>query len=334
MGDPMKRRSKDSGEPANARSPKAAKLKRRNEATRSTSSAAVKDGEVARLTRELKEALEQQSATADVLRMISSSPIEVQSVLDVIVRTAAELCASEYSILFRLQDGKYHVACSNKAEAEFVKFFLKHPISVDRGSLVGRTALERRSVHIRDCLADPEYRLHEAARLGKHRTMLGVPLLREGIPIGVIGLLRTSVNPFTEKQIELVTTFANQAVIAIENTRVLNELRQRTTDLTARTADLTEALEQQTATSDVLKVISSSPGDLQPVFDTMLANATRLCEATHGHVWTFDGEQMHAVAVQGDAQFVKWLQDHNPVRPIPGSAAERIVQGTYPACVD
>jgi GAF domain-containing protein len=193
----MKRRSKDSGEPANARSPKAAKRKRRNEATRSTSSAAGKEGEVARLTRDLKEALDQQSATAEVLRMISSSPTEVQRVLDVIVRTAAELCASEYSILFRLQDGKYHVACSNKAAAEFVKFFLEHPIRVDRGSLVGRTALERRSVHIEDCLTDPEYVLHEAARLGKHRTMLGVPLLREGIPIGVIGLLRTSVKGAT-----------------------------------------------------------------------------------------------------------------------------------------
>ena len=108
---------------------------------------------------------------------------------------------------------------------------------------------------------------------------------------------------------------------------MLNELRQRTDDLSQRTTDLTEALEQQTATSDVLKVISSSPSDLQPVFDTMLANATRLCEATHGHVWTFDGEQMYAVAVRGDAPFVKWLQDHNPVRPIPGSAAERIVRG-------
>jgi adenylate cyclase len=124
-----------------------------------------------------------------------------------------------------------------------------------------------------------------------------------------------------------VENFAAQAVIAIENARLLNELRQRTNDLSQRTAGLTEALEQQTATSDVLKVISSSPGDLQPVFDTMLANATRLCEATHGHVWTFDGEQMYAVAVRGDAPFVKWLRDHNPVRPIPGSAAERIVRG-------
>ena len=154
-----------------------------------------------------------------------------------------------------------------------------------------------------------------------------MPLLRDGTTIGVFALARREPNPFTDKQAELVTTFADQAVIAIENARLLSELRQRTDDLSQRTAGLTEALEQQTATSDVLKVISSSPGDLQPVFDTMLANATRLCEATHGHVWTFDGEQMYAVAVRGDAPFVKWLQDHNPVRPIPGSAAERIVRG-------
>ena len=166
-----------------------------------------------------------------------------------------------------------------------------------------------------------------AVELGGVRTILAIPMLKENELIGSFSVYRQEVRPFTDKQIELVQNFAAQAVIAIENARLLNELRQRTTDLTERTADLTEALEQQTATSEVLTVISSSPGDLQPVFDAMLANATRLCEATHGHVWTFDGEQMHAVAVRGDAQFVKWLRDHNPVRPIIGSAAERIVRG-------
>jgi GAF domain-containing protein len=154
-----------------------------------------------------------------------------------------------------------------------------------------------------------------------------VPLLRDDEVIGIIVIYRQEVRPFYDKQIEVVQNFAAQAVIAIENARLLNELRERTDDLSQRTTDLTEALEQQTATSELLKVISSSPADLQPVFDTMLENATRLCEATHGHVWTFDGEQMYAVAVRGDAPFVKWLRDHNPVRPIPGSAAERIVQG-------
>ena len=166
-----------------------------------------------------------------------------------------------------------------------------------------------------------------AVALGGYRSVFSVPMLHEDKLIGVITIFRQEVRPFTDKEIALVQNFAAQAIIAIENARLLNELRQRTDDLSQRTADLTEALEQQTATSDVLKVISSSPSDLQPVFDTMLANATRLCEATHGHVWTFDGEQMHAVAVRGDAPFVKWLQEHNPVRPIPGSAAERIVLG-------
>ena len=226
--------------------------------------------ENARLLSELRESLEQQTATADVLRVISSSPTDIQPVLEAIVRTAGDLCSSEYAILFRLRDGKYYPACANNAEAEWVKYFSEHPIGVDRGSLIGRTVLERRSVHIVDCLADPEYKLHEAARLGKHRSMLGVPLLRHGEAIGVLGLLRTSVKPFTEKQIELVTTFADQAVIAIENTRLLNELR--------------ESLQRQTATADVLKVISRSAFDLKTVLDTLVEAAARLCEADQGTI--------------------------------------------------
>jgi GAF domain-containing protein len=181
--------------------------------------------ELRQRTTDLTESLEQQTATADVLRVISSSPTDIQPVLEAIVRTAGKLCDAEYAMLYRLRDGKYHPACWNNAVAEWVKYLLDHPLSVGRGSLVGRTALERRAVHILDCLADAEYTMHEAARIGNQRTMLGVPLLRDGVPIGVIGLLRTSVKPFTEKQIELVTTFADQAVIAIENTRLLNELR-------------------------------------------------------------------------------------------------------------
>ena len=294
----MKRRSK-AGEPIKGRRRKTPEPKRRNSpkaVARSHSSHGEKETEVARLARELRrrttdlaEALEQQTATADILRVISSSPSEIQPVLEAIVQTAAELCAAEYSILFRLRDGKYHVACSNKAGTEFVKFSEEHPIDVDRRSLVGRTALERRSVHLEDCLADPEYGLHEAARIGKHRTMLGVPLLHDGVAIGVIGLLRTSVKPFTDKQIELVTTFASQADIAIENARLFNELRQRTTDLS-------EALEQQTATSDVLQVISSSPGELEPVFETMLEKAVRICDANFGNIYRWDGETGHLVA--------------------------------------
>ena len=239
--------------------------------------------ELRQRTTDLTESLEQQTATADVLRVISSSPTDIQPVLEAIVRTAGKLCDAEYAMLYRLRDGKYHPACWNNAVAEWVKYLLDRPLSVGRGSLVGRTALERRAVHILDCLADAEYTMHEAARIGNQRTMLGVPLLRDGVPIGVIGLLRTSVKPFTEKQIELVTTFADQAVIAIENTRLLNELR--------------ESLEQQTATSEVLSVISSSPGELEPVFQALLENVTRICEATFGSMLLREGDVYRRVAL-------------------------------------
>src|SRR5262249_21202881 len=149
-----------------------------------------------------------------------------------------------------------------------------------RDSLVGRIALEGRVVHIPDILADPEYNQPEAAKLGRWRTMIGVPLLREGSPIGALTLTRSAVRPFTVKQTELLTTFADQAVIAIENVRLFDEVQ-------ARTRELSESLEQQTATSEVLRVISSSPGELEPVFQAMLANAMRICEAHFGIMFSF-----------------------------------------------
>src|SRR3974390_2116550 len=146
---------------------------------------------------------------------------------------------------------------------------------VDRGSITGRTVLEGRIVHIPDVLADPEFPWFEAQKRGRYRTVLGVPLLRQGAPIGVLFLTRNTIDPFTPKQIELVTTFADQAVIAIENVRLFDAEQQRT-------RELSEALEQQTATSEVLKVISSSPGELEPVFEAILENATRVCGAKFG----------------------------------------------------
>jgi GAF domain-containing protein len=274
--------------------------------------------EVQNRTEELSESLEQQTATSEVLRVISGSPTDIQPVLDAILYTAGRLCASEYAIFFKLQDGKYYVAGSNNAEAEYVKYLSDHPISPDRGSLVGRTAVECRTVHIPDCLADAEYTSHEYARIGKHRSMLGVPLLRDGVPIGVLGLLRTSITPFTEKQIELVTTFADQAVIAIENVRLFDEVQ-------ARTDDLTEALEQQTATSEVLKVISSSPGELEPVFDAMLNNAIRICNAQIGLMWRFDGQFFHAAAIVGAPPVLaEFFWNEGAFLPQPGVALDRV----------
>ena len=268
--------------------------------------------ENARLLNELRESLQQQTATADVLKVISRSTFDLQIVLDTLTKSAAQLCAADLGLIFQQDEDVLRLVANVGISREAERHWLEHPVPVDRRSATARALLEGRAIRISDVLADPEYRSTRAQELAKHRSTLTVPLLRDGTTIGVFALARREPHPFTEKQAELVTTFADQAVIAIENARLLSELRQRTDDLSQRTAGLTEALEQQTATSDVLKVISSSPGDLQPVFDTMLANATRLCEATHGHVW---------IAVRGDAPFVKWLQDHNPVRPIPGSAA-------------
>ena len=291
-------------------------------------------------SRELSESLEQQTATSEVLRVISSSPGDLQPVFEAMLENAVRICDAKFGNIHRRDGETLHLMATHNTPPAFAEYRRRSLWRPNPITAVGRTIATKTVVHIADIAAEEVYTEQRepnyvaAIELGGVRTFLAVPMLKENELIGVFTVYRQEVRPFTDKQIEVVKNFAAQAVIAIENARLLNELRQRTDDLSQRTddlsqrtTDLTEALEQQTATSDVLKVISSSPGELQPVFDTMLANATRLCEATHGHVWTFDGEQMHAVAVRGDAPFIKWLQDHNPVRPIPGSAAERIVRG-------
>ena len=228
--------------------------------------------ENARLFNETKEALERQTATAEVLKVISRSAFDLQPVLDTIVQTASRLCDAEFAQICKVQGDKYDLIATNSTATDFVKYSSDHPLLPGRGSLVGRTVLDRKTVHLPDCLADPEYKALELQKLGHFRSILGVPLLREGVPIGVIALMRAVVLPFTDKQIELVSTFADQAVIAIENVRLFDEVQ-------AKTRDLTESLEQQTATSEVLEVISASPGELEPVFQKMLENATRVCGA-------------------------------------------------------
>jgi GAF domain-containing protein len=246
--------------------------------------------ELTERTRELMETLEYQTATSEVLNVISRSPSQLKPVLDAILQAAARLCQAEYALFWRLgQDRKYHLASSSNAKVTFVKYLLEHPISLDRGSLVGRVALERCAIHLPDCLADSEYARYDFARIGEHRSMLGVPLLRDGLPIGVIALFRTVVKPYTEKQIELVTTFADQALIAIGNTRLFEEVQ-------ARNSELRIGLEQQTATSEVLNVISRSKFELQPVFETIVASAVKLCNAQQGAVYRFDGELVHLAA--------------------------------------
>jgi GAF domain-containing protein len=249
-----------------------------------------------RLLNELRESLQQQTATADVLKVISRSTFDLKTVLDTLVESAARLCEADTVVIGRPKGEALYFEAWYGYSPEYAEYGASHPAKIDRGSLSGRVLLERRIIHIVDVLADPEYTYKGKEILGFRRTLLGVPLLREGSPIGVIGLGRNIVRPFTDKQIELVTTFADQAVIAIENARLLNELRQRTDDLTERTAELTESLEQQTATSEVLQVISSSPADLQPVFDTMLQNAVRICNAKFGHIYRWDGDALALVA--------------------------------------
>ena len=169
---------------------------------------------------------------------------------------------------------------------EHQKLIESNPIRIDRGTVSGRAAIEGRVVHVTDVLTDPEFARHDVQKTGGFRAALGVPLLREGKVIGVIFLSRAKPQPFSEKQIELVTTFADQAVIAIENVRLFDAEQQRT-------RELSESLEQQTATSDVLRVISSSPGDLEPVFASMLENAVRICDAKFGNIYRWEGDAVH-----------------------------------------
>jgi GAF domain-containing protein/HAMP domain-containing protein len=261
-------------------------------------------------TAELSETLQQQTATAEVLKVISSSAFDLQPVFNTIVQTASRLCEADFALIFKLQGDRYEVVAANNAADAYIKHATEHPIPPGRGSLVGRTALERKPVHIPDCLADPEYSATDYQVVGRYRTMLGVPLLQEGKPIGVIGMTRIAVRPFTDKQIELVTTFADQAVIAIQNVRLFDEVQERT-------HELTESLEQQTATSEVLEVISSSPGELQPVFKKMLENATRVCGANFGTMNLWDGSRFNLVASHNVPPEFAAMRQTMPINPHP-----------------
>ncbi len=254
--------------------------------------------ELRQRTEDLSDSLQQQTATADVLKVISRSTFDLKVVLDTLVESAERLCEADYAFIFRREGDGYRLAASHGFAPDYKEWMEAQLIPPGRQTLVGRTAAEGRIVHIPDAMADPEYTWTESIKRGNFRTMLGVPLLREGTPIGVIAICRKTVSPFTDKQIELVSTFADQAVIAIENARLLNELR-------ARTDDLSESLDQQTATSEVLKAISSSPGELEPVFKSMLENATRICEAKFGNLMLWEGDCFRAVAVHGEAAFTK-----------------------------
>jgi GAF domain-containing protein len=271
-----------------------------------------------RLLSELRESLQQQTATADVLKVISRSTFDLQTVLDTLVASAAKLCEGNFAFIFRRDGESYRLAANHGFSAEYKEWMEKQAIAPGSKTLIGRTSAQRRPVHIPDATVDPEYGWAESIRRGGFRTMLGVPLLREGIPIGVIAVCRSRVAPFSEKQIELVTTFADQAVIAIENVRLFEEIQKRT-------EELSESLEQQTATSDVLKVISSSPGELIPVFDAILDNAIRICDAKLGGLSLFDGQYLKMAVIRGGSTEFEELRQRDRVIPLATTPMGQVV---------
>ena len=275
--------------------------------------------ENALLKRERDEALEQQKATAEVLRIISASPGDLKPVFDAMLANAVRLCEAKFGFLWLAEsEGFRPVALHNVPHA--LAFARRHDQVIHFGpeTPIGRLAETRRLVHVADITSDPGYikgfrPLRELADIGGARTLLLVPMLKHKELVGAFAIYRLEVRPFTDKQIELVENFAAQAVIAIENTRLLNELRQ--------------SLQQQTATADVLKVISRSPGELEPVFQAMLENATRICEAKFGTLYLYDGNLFHFRAEVGSPlEYAEFQRQRGSFRPAPGTHMDRIIR--------
>jgi signal transduction histidine kinase len=274
-----------------------------------------------RLLNELRESLQQQTATADVLKVISRSTFDLQVVFDTLLESAARLCEADHAWLFRSYGDYFCWVASygheSEVHARIRDYYKARQMLVDRGTITGRAILEAKTIHVSDVLADDEYALGDVQKIAGYRAALGAPLLREGSVVGVIFLAKSVPHPFSAKQIELATTFADQAVIAIENVRLFDEVQ-------ARTRDLSESLEQQTATSEVLQVISSSPGDLQPVFEAMLGNALRICDAKFGHLLLYEDGKFRAAALGNVPAAYRELWERGPIQPGPRTGLARI----------
>jgi two-component system, NtrC family, sensor kinase len=322
----MRRHSRAGGKSPNARAPKAVARKSRiapKAGHRRSSSAAREETTVQRLTRERDEALEQQAAISDILQVISNSPADVQPVLDSVAEHAARICEAHIVDIAIVDNQVFRMAASF---GELGRLSKGEAAPLDRSSVTGRCICDRQPVHIADMEnAGDEFPLGRefATRFG-HRTTLSVPLIREGRALGAILVRRTEVRPFEEKHIALLKAFANQAAIATENTRLFEAEQQRT-------RELAESLEQQTATSEVLKVISGSPGELGPVFQAMLENAVRLCSAKFGTLALSEGDAFRVVALHGASPAYGEVRRREPViRFGPGTATSWAIKTKQP----
>src|SRR5262245_16459527 len=283
--------------------------------------------QVATLTRELTEArdeltaaLEYQTATGEVLNVISRSPSDVQPVFDMIAEKAARLCVGQFCFVYRFDGQLLHFVAHHSLTPEVLEMNRRaYPAPPSRRSAAARAILERDFVQIPDIDADPDYVLGAQAMVGHYRSVVGVPILRDGVPIGAIAVARALAGLLPDRQVELLKTFADQAVIAIENVRLFDEVQ-------AHSRELSESLEQQTATSEVLKVISASPGELVPVFNTILANAIHICEAALGNLFLREGPIFRPVAFKSKEGYEDYLR-RNPVidlRDNPGIPLDRL----------
>jgi GAF domain-containing protein len=277
--------------------------------------------QLAEAQRQATEALKQQTAASEVLKTISRTAFDLQRVLETLLENAVRLCDAKHGMIFRYDGECCRAAADYNNPPAILELWQRTPIRAGPQTTTGRALLERRPVQITDVQSDPNYHFPEALSLQSFRTVLAVPLLREGVPLGVISLWKTEVAPFTERQIELVTTFADQAVIAIENVRLFDEVQ-------ARTRDLSESLEQQTATSEVLQVISSSPGELAPVFEAMLENAVRICGARFGSLILLEGDTYRRVALHNAPAALVEAQAQMPVMPLTASPILRRLADT------